>query len=180
MGCTSTVSAALISRLGGQAVYDTDRNITWQANASASGTMTWTAANAWAAGLNIGGYTGWRLPTALNADGSGPCLNFNCTGSELGHLFYTEGGLSQGQSITSSTYLNQFFTGMQNSFYWLGSDGYYFRTLSGAQAAPNSSGLAWAVRTGDVGGGSVPEPGILGLMGIGALAWSATRSRRLG
>ncbi|MFZ4703951.1 MAG: hypothetical protein ACOYMG_28230 [Candidatus Methylumidiphilus sp.] len=92
MGFASTAEAALIARLGGLAVYDTDRNITWLANANANGLMNWTGANAWAAGLNVGGFTGWRLPTALNADGSGPCSGYNCTNSELGHLYYTEGG----------------------------------------------------------------------------------------
>ncbi|MCX7113066.1 MAG: hypothetical protein NTX45_23705, partial [Proteobacteria bacterium] len=112
LGLASTAEASLISRLGGQAVYDTDFNITWLANANAAnGTMNWQAAKDWATGLNVGGYTGWRLPTALNADGSGPCaLGWNCTNSELGHLFYTEGGLTQGQNITSSAYLQTFVT----------------------------------------------------------------------
>ncbi len=75
-GFASTADAALISRLGGQAVYDTDFNITWLADANyaktsgydSDGMMVWALANTWAAGLNVGGYTGWRLPTALNAD----------------------------------------------------------------------------------------------------------------
>ena len=70
MGLASTAKAALVERLGGQAVYDTDLNITWLADANANHGMTWDQANAWAAGLNVGGVTGWRLPTALNADGS--------------------------------------------------------------------------------------------------------------
>jgi hypothetical protein len=61
-----------------EAYYDTVLDITWLANANyaqtsgfdADGWMTWTAANAWAAGLNINGYTGWRLPTVSPVDGT--------------------------------------------------------------------------------------------------------------
>ena len=185
MGCTSTASAALISRLGGLAVYDTDFNITWLANANVNGTISWASANTWATGLNIGGYTGWRLPTADPACGIGN----NCINSELGHLYYTELGLTAGNNITSSTspYL-ALFTNVQNSTYWSGTEYspgssvvWFFATAIGLQNyfyKDAQDRYAWAVRSGDVGGSSVPEPGILGLMGIGALAWAGTRSRR--
>ncbi len=52
--------AALQSRLGGLALYDTDLNITWVADANINGTMNWAAANTWVAGLTIGGIGGWR------------------------------------------------------------------------------------------------------------------------
>ncbi len=182
MGLASTAEAALISRLGGLAVYDTDRNITWLANANVNGTMNWTAANAWAAGLNVGGYTGWRLPTA-----DPTCINYNCTNSELGHLYYTEGGLTQGQNITSSAVLPSFFSNMQNAVYW-GTEfapnpgfAWIFSSYGGSQYyySKGTGYYAWAVRSGDVGGGgSVPEPGIIALMGIGALAWAGTRQKR--
>ena len=191
-GFATTAEAALVSRLGGEAVYDTDRDITWLANANANGQMTWATANAWAAGLNVGGYTGWRLPSALNTNGSGPCSGNNCTGSELGHLFYTELGVTQDNVITSSTspYL-QLFTNVQDYIYWLDIEyapsptlsAWAFFTINGQQApiGKQSSLYAWAVRSGDVGGGgSVPEPGIIGLMGIGALAWAGARQQRRG
>ncbi len=76
--------AALQSRLGGLALYDTDLNITWAANANINGSMTWNDAMTWVAGLTISGISGWRLPT------SDTCFGFNCTSSEMGHLFYTE------------------------------------------------------------------------------------------
>ena len=191
MGLASTAEAALISRLGGLAVYDTGRNITWLQNANANGRMNWVTANTWAASLNIGGYTGWRLPTALNADGSGPCgPAYNCTGSELGHLFYTEGGLTSSQNINASTVLKSFFSNMQNSDYWSGTEyapnpglAWYFGTASGYQTGDNKglSYYVWAVRDGDVGGGgTVPEPSVIGLLGIGALAWAGAKHKRRG
>ena len=79
-------------------------------------------------------------------------------------------------------------TNVQNLVYWSSTDyapfpttnAWRFFTGNGFQdVASKDNGIsAWAVRSGDVGGSSVPEPGILGLMGIGALAWSGTRSRR--
>ena len=30
----------------------------------------------------------WRLPTAMNQDGSGPCNGGDCTGSELGFMYF--------------------------------------------------------------------------------------------
>ncbi len=189
MGCTSTASAALISRLGGLAVYDTDFNITWLANANANGAMTWANANTWAAGLNVGGYTGWRLPTALNTDLTGPCYGNNCTGSELGHLFYQAIGATAGNSILTGIVAELTkFTNIQSNAYWYGTEYtppnivWGFSNDTGFQGRGDKSDVnyAWAVRNGDVGGSSVPEPGILGLMGIGALAWTATRSRRQG
>ena len=183
-----------MSRLGGLAVYDDDRNLTWLADANyaqtscydADGRMFWNDANVWVDSLNIGGYTGWRLPLTDTICG----FNYNCTNSEMGHLFYIEGGLAQEKSINSSNYLKSFFTNRQDYYYWSGNWLEANHNLAWDMIMSNGHQdwgsndnffYAWAVYSGDVGGGgSVPEPGILGLMGIGALAWSGTRSRRLG
>ncbi|WP_295437447.1 hypothetical protein [uncultured Thiodictyon sp.] len=118
-------------------VWDNDRGatgLTWLKNANladtvdfgvsgiaSDGEMTWDVAQSWITAMNAANYAGtngWRLWSALNSDGTGPCgPAYNCTGSELGHLFYTEGGLSQNQSITSSATLNLHFTNMQSSVY---------------------------------------------------------------
>jgi len=185
MGLASTAEASLIARLGGLAVYDTGLNITWLANANLVGTtMDWTAANTWAAGLDVGGYTGWRLPTADPACGQ----NYNCINSELGHLYYTELGVTAVNNITSSTspYL-ALFTNVQDSFYWSGTEyapnpniAWYFNTATGGQNIFTKDFIlhAWAVRSGDV--AAVPEPGVIGLFGVGALAWAGTKARRRG
>ncbi len=75
--------ADLIKRAGGM-IYDTDRDITWLDQTYQVG--SWNEAMTWAASLTAGGVSGWRLPTALNQDGSGPCEGSDCAGSELGHL----------------------------------------------------------------------------------------------
>lgn len=97
-----------------EAYYDTALNITWLADANYALTsgyttfrLTWETANTWAAGLNIGGVTGWRLPTTVDVgnDGfttggniyQGVDAGFNITAhSEMSHLFYvTLGNLAQ-------------------------------------------------------------------------------------
>jgi len=75
-------------------IYDVERDITWMQDAnyaktvgrSPDGQLTWNDAQHWVAGLNYRGISGWRLPTALNHDGSGPCLGHDCDDGEIGHL----------------------------------------------------------------------------------------------
>ncbi len=117
--------AALTSALGGQVVNDTDLNITWLANANlaasntfgvsginAAGWMSWDTAQSWIGAMNAANYLGfndWRLPTTLQPDAScsyqasGYVGNYNCTGSEMGHLFYNELGGTAGSSILTSS-----------------------------------------------------------------------------
>jgi hypothetical protein len=52
------------------AYYDTVLDMTWAANANINGLMNWSTANAWAAGLTLGGVSGWRLPTVSPINGS--------------------------------------------------------------------------------------------------------------
>lgn len=77
-------------------LYDVERDLTWLQDTNYAktigrtpdGQLTWDDAKAWVARLNYRGITGWRLPTALNPDGSGPCVGDNCRESELGHLVF--------------------------------------------------------------------------------------------
>ena len=46
------------NNLTAEAYYDTALDITWLANADINGEMDWFAANTWAGGLNINGFTG--------------------------------------------------------------------------------------------------------------------------
>src|SRR3972149_3477866 len=121
------VSAVLLDRRGGM-IYDTDLNITWLKDANyaqtsgydADGMMTWFSAKSWAENLVYGGYDDWRLPSAINQDGTGPYWAYRCephiTGSELGHLYYVELGNSEPLTNTGP------FLNMQNSSYWFGTE----------------------------------------------------------
>src|SRR5438067_11964385 len=66
-----------------------DTNYAKTSGHSPDGQITWDNAKKWVARLSYRGITGWRLPTALNPDGSGPCTGDNCRESELGHLVFT-------------------------------------------------------------------------------------------
>ena len=96
-----------------------------QGRINADGRMNWPGALFWIDAMNTANYAGandWRLWSALNSDGSGPCSAFDCSNSELGHLFYTEGRLNQLDAINDSTALTDVFTNMQDSVYWSGTE----------------------------------------------------------
>ena len=112
--CCGSVQAALLSRAGGQAYYDTVLNITWLANANlaasntfgvtgitVNGTMSWAKANEWIAAMNTANYLGyndWRLPAVIdtgtpgcNAAYTGTDCGYNVDLStgEMAHLYYS-------------------------------------------------------------------------------------------
>lgn len=82
VGTLGSAHASLIVH-GGGLVYDTDLNITWYANPNYV-THVYGDYAAWAAGLNVGGVTGWRVPTT-----PGTTTGITNEG-EMGHLFYDE------------------------------------------------------------------------------------------
>jgi hypothetical protein len=201
LALSGTASAALFIRPGGM-VYDSGRNITWLADANyaqtsgydADGQMDWATAVAWADELVFGGYSDWRLPMALNADGSGPCVGFNCSGSELGHLYYNEIGATAGNSILTgnATELAK-FSNVQTflASYWSGTEyapdtrlAWYFSPRFGSQHAEFKYAYggfyAWAVRSGDV-TAAVPELDVAGApLALAFLAGALALTRRRG
>ncbi|MES9898019.1 MAG: DUF1566 domain-containing protein [Sedimenticola sp.] len=176
IGLISTADAALVLRLNGQAVYDTDLDITWLADARAGGHVNWVTANNWATSLSFGGYGDWRLPTAPS---SGTCSGYNCSDSEMGHMFYNELTGSAGTVINSSNaqwYHDPdlaLFTNLYNH-YWTSTESeptYYWNFsfaggYQGTSRGSNSAG-AWAVRDGDV--NVVPIPAAVWLFGTGLM-----------
>ena len=87
--------------------YDTLLDITWLANASAgSPSMPWDAANAWAAGLNIDGITGWRLPQNESVNGLSYSAGISLEGtSDVGYNISAPGTLYAGSIASEMAHL---------------------------------------------------------------------------
>ncbi len=177
--------AALVSRLGGLAYYDTVADLTWLADANAAqtsgydtdGHMTWQVANDWAAGLTVGGVSGWRLADTLaSCDTQSSGGGSNCIGSELGDLFYNALGNTAG-SLTSTGP----FSNIKSFVYWSATEyapntinAWRFNMSNGFQtnSNKNDSFIGWAVQSGDVSAVPVPAAawlfgsGLLGLVGV--------------
>jgi hypothetical protein len=146
-----------------QAYYDPNLDITWAADADINGYDTWANQMAWVAGLTINGVDGWRLPRTLNPDATcgDPVLSngFNCTGSEMGYLYYEEG-------ITAAA--PGPFSNVQLGGHWSGNEYDSFKTWrfifdDGYQSirSKDLGFFAWAVHSGDVNAAVLPLEGRL-------------------
>ena len=192
---TTTSQATLIGALpvtpngtDYQAYYDNVADLTWLANANAAGTtMTWDVANTWAAGLDINDVTGWRLPDTLQPDstcgsqGGTGSYGVNCTGSEMGNLFYNVlGGVANVSIATTHNSNYNLFSNVQYN-YWSStglpsSDHAWYFSFGGGglqvDLFKNTGINAWAVHTGNIGAVPVPAAawlfgsGLLGLIGV--------------
>ena len=104
--CVGIANATLWDR-GGGLIYDDVLDITWLQDANyaktvgvvTSGAMPWFTAESWVSSLSYydsvrdAYLDDWRLPTADQ------CTGYNCTNSEMGHLYY----ISLGNSAQDST-----------------------------------------------------------------------------
>jgi len=203
-------NAALVGRdLDGntttaEAYYDDEAKLTWLADAG-SFLGHWNQANNWALNLNIGGVTGWRLPDTLQPDPS--CSNqsvigggfpvqgwgVNCTGSEMGNLFYNVLGGVAGDSIFTTHNANFYlFSNIQDTNYWSATTcactspiwHYAFDFSTGQQGRDSNDDIstkyAWAVQSGDVGTAvsTVPIPAAFWLFGSGLIGLIGLAKRK--
>ncbi len=84
------------------------------------GRMTYYEAMEWVENLAYSGNDDWRLPSAFNYDGTGPCDGPNCVNSEMGDLYYKElGNIAHGNYINTGPFINIAPTDSAGSDYWL-------------------------------------------------------------
>lgn len=189
-----------------EAYYDTDLNITWLADLNyaqtsgyaGDGSMNWFTATAWAASLSFTNGTkvfdNWRLPITVQPDPScelhdvNLSYGYNCTGGEMGHLFYDELGGVAGVSIATTHNANYgLFKNGQSGYYWTGTEfapdpegAWTFLAEFGVQSLNGNinSSFAMAVSPGDV--AAVPEAGTWAMLLTGLTLVRATTRRRRG
>ena len=171
---TTSIDAALVDN-GGGLIYDTVLDITW---AQPDVQRTWDDANTWAAGLTLGGVSGWRLPYISVAAGAGPfsgmpvlCNEVSelaCRDNEMGYMFYYNLGGSFGAPIGNSTE----FPTLQSDDYWSGTEldssyawEYNFGGGYDVHGPKDDEWRSWAVHAGNV----VPVPAAVWLFGSGVL-----------
>jgi hypothetical protein len=194
-------SAALVSRLGGDAVYDTVLDITWTTNAALSGVRTWDNQVAWADEFSLGGFDDWRLAsmsvsaglptgTAASVVGCSSAGEAACRDNELGYKIYNKlYGVNRENHTGNHTVGDVTLTGIQ-SYYWSGteydSDLAWFYIFIDGSTGIDTKGLVgegfglygWAVRSGDV--SAVPVPAAVWLFGtalIGLVGFSKRKSK---
>lgn len=161
-----------------EAVYDSELDITWSADASPP-TLggSWSAAQATIDQLNADQYLGfddWRLPDTATPDASCdpitprvPATGYRCTGSELGHLYYEEFGVPccdfQARVFADPAAFDLFEDVQdqrQQIGYWSATAApgvddarymFFFRTgIQGYSQEEDEVGFVWPVRDGDV------------------------------
>lgn len=165
-------------------LFDTALKITWLRDAfyvqtsgfSTYGYLKWEDSVNWVDNLTVGRFNGWRLPT------SDDCSGYDCTGSEMGHLWYAALGNSGGVPMSNTGHFQHF-----QSSYWSGTEfkadttrAWYLFAFFGLQNDfPKDVDMAaMAVRPGDV--AAVPEPPAYAmlLLGLGAVIVAVSRRPR--
>ena len=166
------------------AYYDTALDITWLADWNVNGQKDWDTAKAWAAGLDVYGVTGWRLPSTVDdfsSLGGRPPVD----SSEMAHMYYVTleniGYPDAGYGLSNTAN----FVSMQSDYYWSGTGSasdpryaWYFNPWGGGQGVDDKRTVKYAVAVhfGDV--AAVPEPQTVALMLAGLAALAVLRRRQ--
>lgn len=191
---TALTEATLYDR-GGGFIYDTDQDLTWYQdmntagalnapNSDTDGCMSWPDAKAWAPTAVINGIGDWRMFSIENPDGS-VCTGYNCTESEIGHLWYIELGNTAGSLTNMGPFINSSLS-PRSMPYWGLWGGYpeqgwpdiitypfpHFVFSTGEQGFSDCH-IVWLVHDGDV-----PEPATIVLLGAGAGLLGIAKLRR--
>lgn len=165
---SGTASAALIDN-GGGLIYDTTLNVTWlNYTYSPPGYygVVWDWANDWAAGLNAGGVSGWRLPVGYSTT-QGQV-------SEMQQLVVDELGNTDPGALINKGLMTELISGVA---YWLGPDrvtwdkAVVYELLNKQEEAryDNWPAYALAVHDGNIAPVPVPSTVVLFLSGLATL-----------
>ena len=122
VSCIALASHAELIDRGNGLIYDSVQDLTWTQDAGMSGYRTsWDDAMAWAANLEFGGYSDWRLPTTSRFDD--PSCSADARSSGVYDLFFEHrlectGGEMELLTELYDPWNNPVFLNVNRTRYW--------------------------------------------------------------